>query len=158
MRNSGLLALGMILAVSTGVLRAQGIGIKRGNGPVAMNWQLRITVPVEIKNYPLKLAGSGSAAAQVQCKVMAPAYLAGGIPVLVPVGQSVTVAVPFNPSQGLDSYQGSVTVVLTVPGGTAALQGVKPGWQCSITTPALGQGARLDQAASVQFVRGDITP
>jgi len=134
---------------------AQGIKEARVLAP-APSRQIRIAIPVEIKNFPRTFSTGGSPAAQVQCVLLEPQWSQIG-PALMPYGQPVVVPVPFDPGQGKDSYQGTVSVVLTVPGGMQQFA-MQPAWTCSISAAVLGQGAQLDQSASVLNVRGSISP
>jgi hypothetical protein len=144
MRNGAAIALLAMVALPAPCAWAQGIGIRtRAPGPMpGMGRQVTITVPVEVRNFPPAL----NSAIEVVCVIEAFNPPQNAYTSTVAKGSAL---LPFSPGPGNDSYQGSVTIALTVPGGT-----IKPKWICSFLHVALPATVRLDNAASVQTVEG----
>jgi hypothetical protein len=139
-------ALGAILALQAGWALSQGIAVRPQVKAPLLTRPITITVPVEVRNYPTNLASSGSPALEVVCEIRA------FNPALNIWAQSVSkgsTMVPFVPAPGNDSYQGSVDVHLTLPGGT-----LKPKWICYLLKPPFPSSVHLDPSATIQEVEG----
>lgn len=137
-------ALGTILALHAAGAWAQGIRI-RPNRMRTLSVPITITVPVQVQNYPLNLPSSSSPPLKVVCSILDSKTL---MPQPVSTG---TALVPFLPRPGNLDYQGSVSVRLSVPGGT-----FHPLWQCKLKMPGYPNGVRVDSTNSVLQETGSV--
>lgn len=137
------LVVAAALAVPLGAARAAGptsIGGATALSSGALPREVRITVPVEISNYPSRVFHPGAGPIKVTC-VLYVSNSGGSMNAVLPLGTAV---VPFDPKLGMNTYQGSVTVSLSLPPGehSSAL------YICQIVDPAT-DGMPLDKSASV---------
>lgn len=147
MRRSITLAIAAILALPLGAAGAAGL---TGNGgatalsPGVLPREVRITVPVEISNYPSHVAHPGAGPIKVNCVL----YVDNNA-----VQQIASAVVPFDPTLGVNSYQGKVTVSLSLPRGKYK----DTSYLCQIIDPAT-DGMPLDTSASMTEMLNPFTP
>jgi len=152
MRRTCMLVFAAALALPLGAAHAAGPtsgGGATALSPAALPREVRITVPVEISNYPSRVFHPGAGPTKVTC-VLYVGDANGTMTAVLPIGSAV---VPFDPKLGTNSYQGSVTVVLNMPPGNhpSAM------YICQIVDPAT-DGMPLNKSASVTEISSPFTP